>query len=137
MWGETHSGVLVDYEKNSILFDKIHSALKKIVELECAQPTEITGRIKDAGMLAGKISRCQTEKDLKTTQYEDSEPEGMTYVGKCIACGHDVVNTDNRNWHATWHNIGSGIFIRLIWTVCRADGCGCSYPTTDKKALKY
>jgi len=71
LWGEQHNGILVNYEENSILFKKIFNTLLEILHNNKIHNFELDGRIKDAGMLAGKISRCQTEQDILTTKYEE------------------------------------------------------------------
>lgn len=71
LWGEQHNGILVNIEENSVLFEKIFNELLDILHKNKIKNFELGGRIKDAGMLAGKISRCQTEQDKLTTQYEE------------------------------------------------------------------
>ena len=71
LWGEQHNGILVNFKENSLLLKKIFNSLKTLVESKGIHDFEMTGRIKDAGMLAGKISRCQSNQDLLTTQYEE------------------------------------------------------------------
>jgi (p)ppGpp synthase/HD superfamily hydrolase len=71
LWGERHNGVLVNIEENEELFKKIFDQILKLIHDNEIHDFELCGRIKDAGMLAGKISRCQTEQDLLTTKYEE------------------------------------------------------------------
>ena len=71
LWGERHSGILINYKENSVLFEKIFNELLNMLHINGVIDFELGGRIKDAGMLAGKISRCQTEQDKLTTQYEE------------------------------------------------------------------
>lgn len=70
-WGEQHTGKLIDFDNNEPTFKKIFKQLHETAQQLKITNYEITGRIKDEGMLKGKISRCQTEQDRKTTEYEE------------------------------------------------------------------
>ena len=71
LWGERHNGILVNPEKNKPLYDKINKELNKLIASLELVDYSLTGRIKDAGMLEGKKSRCTTEHDFLTVQYEE------------------------------------------------------------------
>lgn len=71
LWGEQHNGILVNPKENIPLFKKIKNKLNTLIKEKKISDFQLTGRIKDAGMLNGKISRCITKDDFLTIKYEE------------------------------------------------------------------
>ena len=70
IYGENHSGELIGFKENKVMMDKINIDLHNIFAKLNIKNFYISGRIKDAGMMKGKISRAETEMDKKCLEYE-------------------------------------------------------------------
>lgn len=66
-----NSGILVNFDVNSILLNSTLDKIKGVIKSQNVRDFELSGRIKDAGMLEEKIARVKTEQDAKTIKYEE------------------------------------------------------------------
>ncbi len=71
IFGENHNGKLVNPKVNCVLLGKIEAQLGRLMKRNKIVWYQLNGRVKDAGMLKGKISRCVTADDFKTIPFEE------------------------------------------------------------------